>query len=301
MTKYIIQKKQKNNTNFKINNFFFDSARSGLKEILNSECCKNKTILLPAYIGYSTKEGSGIFDPIKETETPYIFYNLTSKMEIDSENFKKQIDRNKNGILLFVHYFGFKDNNLEVLKKYAVEKGFIIIEDCAHALYSFYKCPDYSSDFILFSLHKMLPFKNGGLVLSQKYTLATLKRGKKELLNYDFEGISNRRRENYLYLENKIKKVNNNDIQLLYASLGNNIPQTLPVIISSLSLRDHLYFELNKRNIGVVSLYHQLIEPLSLFSNEIEISNHILNLPIHQDIGENEIDYYFNVMINLLK
>lgn len=300
MSTFIIQKKQGIEDNYKNNLSFYNSARDGLNNILNLDICQNRIILLPAYIGYSTSEGSGIFDPIKQSNTPYVFYNLTSNLEIDFDKLKEQIDNNRNGILLFVHYFGFIDVNLKDLRSYAIDKGFIIIEDCAHALFTFHKDPDYTSDFILFSLHKMLPFRSGGLVISQKCFKTLANEYYYDLFSFDFKGISNRRQENYLYLEEKIKILKNSNIKLLHKALGNNIPQTLPVLISSMSLRDYLYFELNKRSIGVVSLYHQLIESVSLYSNENYLSNHILNLPVHQDINKNEIDYYFKVLVELL-
>ena len=61
---YFIEKQQKNIKNLKMNMYFFNSARESFEYILTN-ALKNKTILIPAYIGYSSKEGSGIFDPIK--------------------------------------------------------------------------------------------------------------------------------------------------------------------------------------------------------------------------------------------
>ncbi len=61
----IIEKKQNDMEKYMFNWTFFDSARLGLKQVLLSKDLKGKKILLPAYVGYSENEGSGVFDPIK--------------------------------------------------------------------------------------------------------------------------------------------------------------------------------------------------------------------------------------------
>ena len=47
---------------------------------------------------------------------------------------------------------------------------------------------------------------------------------------------------------------------------------------------------MNELGYGVVSLYHTMIEPVRKnFPQAIEIGNCMLNLPVHQDIGIDEI------------
>ena len=40
-------------------------------------------VLLPAYVGWSAKEGSGVFDPVDELGVPYAFYRLDDRLRID--------------------------------------------------------------------------------------------------------------------------------------------------------------------------------------------------------------------------
>jgi dTDP-4-amino-4,6-dideoxygalactose transaminase len=90
-------------------------------------------------------------------------------------------------------------------------------------------------------------------------------------------------------------------VLILRRHLGNCVPQTFPILLKSREIRDHLYFELNKRGIGAVSLYHQLIKEIDQgFSIEHELSDRILNLPIHQDIGFEELDFIACVLEELL-
>ena len=82
----------------------------------------DKSILIPAYIGYSSNEGSGIFDPIQNSKINYKFYKFTSDLNIDTEYLYKLIETNPNSVLLHVNYFGFRDKAIEEIKKYAKVK-----------------------------------------------------------------------------------------------------------------------------------------------------------------------------------
>jgi dTDP-4-amino-4,6-dideoxygalactose transaminase len=301
MEKYIISKKQNIESNFKKNLSFFNSARAGLIEILKLEnrCCKK--ILLPSYIGFSTNEGSGIFDPIREIEVDYEFYRYNNNLEIDVNYLLKKIETSEPCMILFVHYFGFKDKHFDQLKKYAKSKKFIIIEDYAHAYFTFYNKPDFDSDYIIFSLHKMFPFKEGGILYSKDNIFTSANYNDHNLMAYDIYGISERRKQNFLYIVPKIVRLKKYDVKILRRYLIKNIPQTFPILLKSREVRDYLYFELNKRGIGVVSLYHELIKEIPKeFEAEHSISDTILNLPIHQDISYKELDYMVENIEELL-
>jgi len=73
-------------------------------------------------------------------------------------------------------------------------------------------------------------------------------------------------------------------------------------LLDSPIIRDNLYFELNNKGFGVVSLYHTLIKELPEYHhNEIYLSNHILNLPLHQDTNEDEIGLLVTELKRILK
>lgn len=67
------------------------------------------------------------------------------------------------------------------------------------------------------------------------------------------------------------------------------IPQSFPILIKK-GNRDLIYEKMNQSGYGVVSLYHTLIEPLNSleFSDSLDLSHQILNLPTHQDVDTNQ-------------
>jgi len=297
-----ILKKQTIKKNFKKKYYFQTSARSCLSEILKQRSLNSKKILIPSYIGYSINEGSGIFDPIRNTGIEYSFYRFDHKLEIDTNYLIRKLDNTEPGIILFVHYFGFRDKNFMQLKEYAKAKNFIIIEDCAHAFFTFYTNPCYDSDYAIFSLHKMFPFENGGFMYSKMNNFNLSTDVHYEIFSYDIHGISEKRKQNFLYLMTKLKPLEKYNLTILRNKLYDNIPQTFPILLKSRKIRDNLYFELNKRGFGVVSLYHQLINEISNeYDVEQTISRHILNLPIHQDVSFEELDCMIDALTSLLK
>ena len=78
--------------------------------------------------------------------------------------------------------------------------------------------------------------------------------------------------------------------------------QTYPVIVKD-TCRDDLYFGLNKQNFGAVSLYHEMIKPIEKQGLEeaLWLSEHILNLPVHQDVNKTEIEKMFELLEKILK
>jgi len=297
----IIKKQQSKLDNFKLNSYYFNSAREGFEYILTSQL-KGKKILIPAYIGYSSNEGSGIFDPIKNSKIEYKFYKLTKNLNIDKNNLFKLIDKNENNILLLVHYFGFLDEDIAKIKDYAKQKNMIIIEDSAHSFFTFFKKPIINSDYYIFSLHKMFPHAKGGMCISKK-ALNIKNNFEINPFEYNFYEISNKRVQNYNYLSKKLQ--NFKDIKILRPILKENIPQTLPVIMPNEDIRDKFYFKLNELGFGVVSLYHELIKEVDEKNHEDEfyLSRHILNFPIHQDVTFEDIERMIESIIqnNLLK
>ncbi|DAB27729.1 MAG: hypothetical protein A2513_05330 [Sulfurimonas sp. RIFOXYD12_FULL_33_39] len=285
---YIIEKKQSMIDNFKMNICYFSSARDSFEYILKKKLSEKK-ILIPAYIGFSTNEGSGIFDPIKNSGIGYQFYKLSKNLEIEKESLFKLIDDNQGNILLLVHYFGFTDSNIAEIKEYAKKRSMIIIEDCAHAFFTFFKKPIVESDYYLFSLHKMLPYTKGGMLLS-KEPLDIKDSFIVNPFEYNMYEISQKRVQNYNYLKEKLESFDN--ITLLRPALKDVVPQTLPILVPSEAKRDSLYFKLNELGFGVVSLYHELIKEVTEteHENEFYLSRHVLNLPVHQDISFTDID-----------
>jgi dTDP-4-amino-4,6-dideoxygalactose transaminase len=68
------------------------------------------------------------------------------------------------------------------------------------------------------------------------------------------------------------------------------VPQSFPILLEEAD-RFEVYTRMNEIGYGVVSLYHTLIEPLrnENYFRSKKIADNILNLPLHQDISEEEL------------
>jgi dTDP-4-amino-4,6-dideoxygalactose transaminase len=282
----------------------FRNARSAFKALLQEIPFSDADeILLPAYIGWSKKEGSGVFDPVRETGMRFRFYRLARDLSIDLDDLRAQLKIGRPRLIVFIHYFGWPDIQLAEAVTLARERGALVLEDEAHALYS-----DWVSgicgrlgDAAIFSLHKMLPFSTGGwLVLNQSLAPSLMERlvrsSDRESLpynpwDYDWYAISTMRcKIARQWLE--LLKPFVGQIDPLHPSLREGvIPQTLPVIVSRYP-RNDLYFQMNEQGLGVVSLYHTLIDEIQadIYPDSHWLAEHIMNLPVHQDITEDALE-----------
>jgi dTDP-4-amino-4,6-dideoxygalactose transaminase len=283
-------------TNDKFNFYSFVSAREAFKHILSLPENAGKKLLLPAFIGQSDREGSGVFDPVRETKTNYEFYKMDARLNIDPKDFAEKIAKNPSAIVLFIHYWGFKDPRLEEWKKLSKKNGLVIVEDFAHGLFTFFKEPVVNFDFGFFSLHKMFAYPDGGILISSQ-SLPGLVDYNNKFFEFNLADISEKRVTNYKNILEKFKKKMNFHITLIRSDLADNVPQTFPILLSSNTLKDKLYFKMNEAGFGVTSLYHQMINEVDeTFVNERNVSSCILNLPVHQDIKLEDL----NEMIILL-
>ena len=292
--------------------YFLESARRGEQMILEYfEKKGNYVFLLPAYIGFSANEGSGIFDPVAATGIQHRFYHINRKLGININDLSFNLEQIQGTpIVLLVHYFGYPDKQIEDIVNLCQKHNAIIIEDCAHALYTDYidhKCGFYG-DFTLYSIHKMLPYEDGGFlkINNVKYDFYNTNNCKKQMntyfniFNYDFYAISKSRKRNAQLWENLILKSNCSKIEVLKKGITNITPQTYPVLIHDYD-RNKLYFSLNDAGFGAVSLYHSMIKPIEKqYEDSVWLSHHIMNLPVHQDTDEKCIRQMFEKMMQIL-
>jgi perosamine synthetase len=94
------------------------------------------------------------------------FYRVNRDFSIDVDDLAGRIDASTGGVLI-IHYFGFSQDMVDV-KNLCAHNGAVLIEDCAHALYS--KNPEgqllgTTGDFGIFSLQKTISLPNGGGLL----------------------------------------------------------------------------------------------------------------------------------------
>lgn len=295
----IIEKNQDCQTNFLNTIYYFPRARDAFRTLLDAICTEDIYLLLPAFIGVSPKEGSGLYDPVQDSSISHSFYKMTEKLFIDQEDLMMQIQRaeGKKIVLLLVHYWGYVDFQYEKIADMARKKGVFVIEDMAHALYTEYvdhKC-GYLCDASFYAFHKMFPMKDGGMLKIRIQSFPIINSFSetryKFPIEYDLVGIAERRKENALLWEELLKN-NREKFEILRPStlFSENTPQTFPVRILG-SDRYKLYLELNENGYGVVSLYHTLIPPLNIskYKDSCSLSEQILNLPVHQDVSRENI------------
>ena len=250
-------------------------------------------ILLPAYIGWSPNEGSGIFDSVYNSGLNYSFYDLNLQLEIDFEKLKKLILEDTTQLVLLVHYFGFPDKRYDEIIKWLKLNKITFVEDCAHAWLTDLiggRCGR-AGDYSFYSLRKLLPINNGGLLVDNKPNYFEESNVPYFDLTFDLQSIFTIRIFNYKYLTNLLKEFGN-EFTFLHEEIEEGIcPQTLPVIVNNYN-RDKLYQEMNDAGFGMVSLYHTMINELSEVScDAVDIlSKKIINFPVHQDISIKDMD-----------
>jgi dTDP-4-amino-4,6-dideoxygalactose transaminase len=284
----------------------FHDARSAFKAVLRLADLKDgQVVLLPAYIGWSSREGSGVFDPIAETGLPFAFYRLDDRLNIDLEHLHDQLEKHDVAVLVIIHYFGYVDRAYPDAVAAGRLHGAFVLEDEAHALFTdlVAGASGRLGDACIFSLHKMLPVGQGGMLMvhpSQEHLLETIPVGEQQLplpWEYDLSAIADARRSNAKSLAELLKSLEGEVDPLWEDSTSVAVPQTFPVIVRHRS-RDILYHEMNESGFGAVSLYHTLISeiPREQFPSSYRVAKRILNLPVHQDIHAGALE----AMVELL-
>ena len=286
--------------------FFTNSARTGWRHLLRYlNIKKPNNILLPSYIGITQREGSGVFDPVEETNTPFEFYRLNEKLSVDIEDFKHKIINNEIRLALIIHYFGFLQSNIKSIRKICDDNDVLMVEDCAHVLYDSDESYTIGNngDFSFYSLHKYLSVKSGGIlkINNSKFELPKIPDKEKcssdvleQLLRIDLKQIAIKRIHNYCYLFEKLRNIDR--IEIMYPSIEPYlIPHNFPIIVKN-NRREELYFKLFEKGIPTIALYYRLIDAINRNKYPVShyISSSILNLPVHQDIEIDDLDMLIN-------
>ncbi len=287
----MIEKIQRDRGNFKIDMYYYRRARDAMFDAVLQLCEKGyRDIFIPGYIGWSPREGSGIFDPLNSIgELRRHYYRMTGDLAIDPEGLIRQL--RPRSILLIVNYFGFRDRNAAALIRAAGDKGCAVIEDNAHGFFTFFCHGPVGADLTFFSLHKMFPFEEGGGLMILNPALGVLPLRQLEApagdnpFAYDIQGIARRRKDNFRRLLSLME--GNEAFFVPFRSekdLADNVPQTFPILIRR-GDRNRIYEIMNGQGYGVVSLYHTMIEELrtEAHGDACRLAGHIMNLPLHQD------------------
>lgn len=299
----MIEKIQTNAENFKIPFLFYNRAREAMADIVNQYFQSGyRNIYLPGYIGWSPKEGSGIFDPLNAiTGLTRCYYRMTKNLHVDLEDLRRMLI--PHSMVLLINYFGFRDVQIDNIIEMAHKNECVVIEDNAHGFFTYFCKGKTDADATFFSLHKMFPFQTGGGLIVNHGSFGNLV-GKKESQKcnpflYDLNGIAKRRIKNYKALWGLMIGLNKCFVPLRTESdLAHSVPQTFPIVIRK-GDRNRIYEVMNGKGYGVVSLYHTMIDELQTTSHEeaLWLSKRILNLPVHQDCDSSQ----YEAMLDELK
>lgn len=280
---------------------FYESARRGMQDFLaHTLTTPDDGVLLPAFIGLSPREGSGVFDPVLAVGARAGFYGLHSDLMVDMDDLRRRLREESYSVVVVIHYFGRTQRQLPEIRALADEAGALVVEDLAHGFFSAQSGAHAGryGDLNLFSLHKMFPFLDGGMV---QYADPRLLQGQTStrpelaarILDYDWATIARLRRERFRLVTERLLELpeHGRDFELMWENLSvEDVPQTLPVRIFSEG-RDAVYTGMNADGYGMVSLYHTLIEPArTAFPVLHQLSRHIINFPVHQDVRLSDLD-----------
>jgi dTDP-4-amino-4,6-dideoxygalactose transaminase len=296
----MLQKGPQKKEAFALDLTFTSSARHAWREILRRLTDLEQRplkLLLPAYIGQTDREGSGVFDPVREVECDFSFYPLSDRLIPNVDAIEQAIVTGDIDVLLVIHYFGFVHVDLNHLKTLCLNHNVKLVEDCAHCCYmpqSEYGC---TGDYSFYSLHKFFPTETGGILRSnvaagKEFSLDADARCEigvlEQLLRTDIDAVIQKRRLNYRFLEKAMGNVRG--VSAFWQLDEQTIPHNFPICVAD-NRREKLYFYLLDRELLTTALYYRLIDELDpkRYSTSFEVANSILNLPVHQDTNESDL------------
>jgi perosamine synthetase len=350
---------------------FYYSARNAIFNAVRSlSFSSTDNILMPSY-------HCGVeVDAVLKAQVKVVFYNVGRDCVADIEDIKKKIGPQTKALVV-IHYFGFPQP-IEALKALCKDKGLLLIEDCAHSLFSAHKgvLLGLYGDIGVFSVRKSLAVPEGGVLVMntpsklnipatvypnafsvirkifELYTnnMNTEPNLKYSILNYllflplrqifrtvklfmskqtisqlvnDIEhfdvnlanigisnlskkvmeysssdGITHKRRENYLYLDLMLRKMPG--IRPIFPVLpAGTCPLAYPVIVQD---RDEMHEFFKQRGIFLYIFGKHLHDSLdsTSFTNSNYLSDSVICFPVHQDISKKNLDDILNCLSNYM-
>jgi dTDP-4-amino-4,6-dideoxygalactose transaminase len=299
-----IEKENKDLRSYRSGRIFTASARAAMAFILQAHKRMDpRGILLPAYIGLSKIEGSGVFDPIRVSTINYAFYPVDKRLRPDLDALEAQLRSGAFQLVFLIHYFGVPQVDVEQFVALCHRYGVKVIEDCAHTLLGGLEGRLLGSygDYAIFSIHKSTATADGGFFLDHAGLLdaaslppsmcispATLA----EFADTNLEASARNRLRNYDAVQQWVASLPQLTPMFDLIPAG-AVPLNFPVIVSQCK-REHLYFNLIGREILPTALYHTLIPEISAqeFPHSHFVCTNILNLPTHADISQTHLAAY---------
>jgi dTDP-4-amino-4,6-dideoxygalactose transaminase len=251
------------------------------------------TVLCPAYVGWSPREGSGVLDPLTSLGLTVRFYRMNADLSVDLGDLASCLNDGRPAGVIIIHFFGHVDPSYSEVVRLIRNAGAWCLEDEAHALFTdlVVGASGRLGDASVLSLHKMLPVHGGGALLINPASNLDLENldapgvSATMLWDHDLAAIAEQRRRNTADIAEMLIPLAGR-VDPLWSAAGNGeILQTYPVIVRDAN-RDYVYKMMNARGYGVVSLYHTLVDGIQPAEYPLShaLSRSILNLPIHQDL-----------------
>ncbi|GAA3655988.1 DegT/DnrJ/EryC1/StrS family aminotransferase [Microbacterium marinilacus] len=278
---------------------FYESARAGMRDLLTRGPVPHDSrdgVLLPGYIGWSAREGSGVFDPVRESRRSFDFYRLHEDLSVDLDDLERALATGRFQYVVVIRYFGRLNTDMRKVRELTDAVGAVLVEDLAHGFFSSMRTPAASAGHVaVYSLHKQFAMSDGGMVVYRDAALLCDQRSTRpdlaaEVLSYDWTQISDLRRRNFELIRAELIKRSHDGVTLMWPELeAGEVPQTLPVLLDSAD-RDLVYEDMNAAGFGMVTLYHTLIAEARGKDATIErIARTIINFPVHQDVDPRRI------------
>jgi dTDP-4-amino-4,6-dideoxygalactose transaminase len=274
----------------------FPSARTAFAAFLSRATTRGARIALPAYIGWSPREGSGVFDPVVEAQLIPVFYRLDESLHIDLVDLEARLQDGVR-VLVLIHYFGHIDPSYTQAVALGRKYGALVVEDEAHAMFAdlhLGRCGRLG-DVCLFSLHKLLPVTTGGALVVNPRARALCEGlesspGITPPWQFDLVPMIHARQRNARLLATRLDPLKGR-VDPLWTLERDEVPQTFAVRIRGVS-RDLLYDKLNAAGFGVVSLYHTMIDTIAAeaFPVSHAMARTVMNLPVHQEATEDSLE-----------
>lgn len=159
--KIFLKKTARNMSDNKV--FLFSHARGGMEFFLRNLTFDHQrtTVLVPAYIC------KDFTDSIQSAGFNLEYYEVDDKLNPILSNLYSKIDERTLAVVI-VHYFGFFCTVVDQIVRYCSSNGIKVVEDCAHLLFCDTSMKNIKGDVAIFSLKKLLPVPDGGVLFDNK-------------------------------------------------------------------------------------------------------------------------------------
>ena len=306
-----IEKRSTDPGRYSRSTFPFENARSAISGFFRAAgLTAGATVLCPAYIGWSPREGSGVLDPLESLGLHVDFYRVTEDLGIDVDDLQDRLKRTNPAGVLVIPFFGHVPAGYRQAIAASRSAGALVLEDEAHAMLTdlVTGTTGRQGHAAVLSLHKLLPVRSGGALL-----LAAEGRGIVDpaglgggsvtaLSDYDLPAIASVRRGNVAVLFELLAPYAGEIVPLWDRAEEGEVLHSFPVLVRNAS-RDEIYEAMNEKGLGVVSLYHTLVQAISPeeFPTSHQISRSILNLPVHQEVTHDDLEILVGQLVEIVR